>query len=318
MDSSFSSTGSNSALHQDARRVNRFMSRNNNKEKCKSNPSTIGVLSLGSLSSCTSSDSLQNVSFKREYKTYVIEGIHGPVTTDKAPIGAVSNKRDHKRSRQRFKQYVAARQNERAKKLSPNSMGASNRDEYDQMYARQNESPTTITADISRIRDTSNADELDNAFIYTKSPLKSNFNKNIGMIPKKKLSWWDDEENRNKPFLLRSDDLWDDDSCESARRRTAPFGDSGCPHDNLADLIEDYSDRLRSTVADLFQVKRIGDSSMFRENFASFSEDMNEDYEEDRDGGCAGPSMQLFKVVKNILPPVCDFETYDGDVSIWG
>ena len=312
MDTSFSSTGSNSALHQDAIRVNRFLSRNQKKTSSRV-PSP--VISLNALSACASSESLQYVSFEkpREQKTYVIEGIHGPVPTEKVPIRAVSKKRDHGRTRQRFKQYVAAKQNERAKNLSSDLMNVAihhlpipSQDEYDALYPRQNHSPTTVTADVSRI-----GDELDNAFVYAKSPLKSNFNRNIGMIPKKKLTWWDDDENRHKPFLLRSDDLWDDDSDElSYRGRTVLFGNSSCPHDNLKDLIEDYSDRLRSTLVNLFQVKRIGSDSMFRDNFASFSEDLNEDYE--NRGGCAGPSRQLIKVVTNIMPPVCDFETFDG------
>lgn len=317
MDSSFSSTGSNSsALHQDARRVDRFLSINNNRKTPSPTlrvPSPI--LGLASLSACGSSDSLQYVAFEKPPKTYVIEGIHGPVTTEKAPIGAISKKQDHKRSRQRFKQYVAAKQSERARKFSLNVKGVDvphmavpGTTEYEALYPRQNESPTTITADISKLGDASRYQTMDDSFIYTKSPLKSNFNKNIGMIPKKKLTWWDSEENKHKPFLLRSDDLWDDESIERSRERAVLFGNSGCPHDNLKDLIEDFSNRFKSTVVDLFQVKRIGDNPMFRDNFASFSEDLNEDYEDQ--GGCAGPT-QLIKVVKNIMPPVCEFETYD-------
>jgi hypothetical protein len=309
MDTSFSSTGSNSALHQDALRVNRFLSRNQKKTTSRV-PSP--VLGLDALLACGSSESLQYVSFEkpREQKTYVIEGIHGPVPTEKVPI-RVSKKRDHGRTRQRFKQYVAAKQSERARKnLGMHHLPIPSQDEYDVLYPRQNESPTTVTADISNIRYYSDH-ELDDAFIYFKSPLKSNFNRNIGMVPKKKLTWWDDDENRHKPFLLRSDDLWDDCSDEeSYKGRAVLFGNSSCPHDNLKDLIEDYSDRLRSVVTNLFQVKRIGNNSAFRDNFASFSEDLNEDY--DNRGGCAGPSRQLIKVVQNVLPPVCDFETFDG------
>lgn len=325
MDTSFSSssTGSHSALHQDALRVNRFLSRNEKKKQhltSASSPSfrpSSPLFGLNALSACNSGETLHNIvalDEKVQQKTYVIEGIHGPVTTEKAPIGAISKKRDHQRSRQRFKQYVAAKQSERAKKFSVDLLHMPlPSEEYSTYYSRQtNDSPTTVAADISVIENICQIEQdADDAFIcMDRSPLKSNFNRHVGMIPKKKLTWWDDDENRHKPFLLRSDDLYDDYDDESSCRDNVLFGRSICPHDNLKDLIEDYSDRLRSTVVDLFQVKRrIENNAMFRDNFASFSDDI---VDEEEHRGCAGPSRQLMKVVANILPPVCEFETRDS------
>ena len=304
----------------DGVRVNRFLSQNLQKEST-SQGFRIGspLLRLNPLSACASSESLQ-VSFeKAEYKSLTIEGRHGPITTKKSP-NFVRNKRDRNSNRKKkYKQYIYAKQNERINYsysldkttgVPPqNTVGQTE----NQLCSCLSESPTTVAADLSVSRHAYKTDILNDAFIYNakSSSCKSNFNSNIGMIPKKKLTWWDDEMNKHKPFLLKSDDLdYDDDSCVTSPQPSQPFGHSGCPHDNLKDLIEDYSNRLKSTVIDMFQTERIGNTDLFRYNFASFSEDLEDEKTEDTEGGCTGPSRQLMKVVQNILPPVCEFETY--------
>ena len=376
---SSSSLGSNSsALYQDAKRVNRFLSRKStpppefkvdtvgeslhsnsfdnasgitfvmdgvrvNRFLSRKDRTSQGfgigspLLGLNSLSACASSESLQYVSFekagassdslqcvsfeKAECKPFTIEGRHGPVTSNKPP-NDVRNKRDSSTIRKKkYKQYIAAKQNERMEYFrsheTTNSVLSQHtlaQTEYG-LCSRQNESPTTVAADISAIRNAYKSDILNDKFIckVRSSPRRGSFNRNIGMIPKKKLTWWDDEINRHKPFLLRSDDLdYDDDSCVTSSRPGQPFGHSGCPHDNLKDLIEDYSNRLKSTVVDMFQTERIRNADLFRYNFASFSEDLvdGEKNNDEEEGGCAGPSRQLMKVFQNMLPPVCEFETY--------
>jgi hypothetical protein len=253
----------------------------------------------------------------------VIEGIHGPVLTKKEPIGAVSKRRDYKRSRQKFKKYVAAKQSNRAKLLSADELRTPDHSmqDDDNSYGayhqpRCNDSPTTVMIDMSAMQP-QNSHEYKEAYSFIrveKSLLKSNFNRTVGMKPTKRLTWYDDPENAHKPFLLRSDEACDDDDEEYTNRTL--FGDSGCPHDNFRDLIEDYSDRfnmqvcsLRSSVADLFQKvesARTGSSSLFGDNFASFSEDVVDEL--DGNGGGTSPSRQLFKVVQNMLPPVFEFE----------
>jgi hypothetical protein len=211
----------------------------------------------------------------------VIEGIHGPVLTKKEPIGAVSKRRDYKRSRQKFKKYVAAKQSERAKLLSadeirtPDQSMQDDNNSYEAYHQpRCNDSPTTVMIDMCAMQP-QNSHEYEEAYSFIcaeKSLLKSNFNRTVGMKPKKRLTWYDDPENAHKPFLLRSDDSWDNDDKEYT---------SGCPHDNFRDLIEDYNDRLnmqlwklRSSVSGLFQMAdatRNGNFIFGDKLFASFS-----------------------------------------------
>ena len=360
MDSSFSSTStsSNNSLHQDVLRVNRFLSRNHARKQLpsttspthgtsqmhdtsskhdtlqssnKNQPTPSSVPILNVLSACTSINTTlhyihpesqtQNVS-KSTY--VVIEGRHGPIT---------SERRDsNRRSKQtKVKRYVAARR--RAKLMEAkvpseannHSFHTSDSKEIQSSELRVNESPTTVSVDISSINTSTlsslNQPNLNDSFVlpnhntnsttHSTTPLKSNFNKTIGMIPKKKLSWWDDESNKNKPCTLRSDVSWDD--AASYKEEEHPFGNSGCPHDNFKDLWIDYTNRFRTTVVDLFHAK-IGNGTttnrsatiLLRDNFASFSEE--ECYEEYSDG-CVGPTRRLVGVVKMSMPPVCEFET---------
>ncbi|KAL3794780.1 hypothetical protein HJC23_012790 [Cyclotella cryptica] len=339
MDNSFSSTGSRSSSFDAALRVNRFLSMNEKRSSRSSPNLMIGssvMVGVNPLSACHSREGLRCIvqTPPLEVKKYVIEGIHGPVVTEKVPIGAVSRRtRDHKRRRQRFKRYVAAKQSERAKMFALHAMSVDlpittddciRQGEYETYEPREprcNDSPTTIMADLSTISDQNELTRKEAySFIrFERRSLKSNFNRHVGMKPKKRLTWWDDEENTHKPFLLRSDEIWDDDGYyddEFTDRHL--FGNSGCPHDNVKDLMDNYYDRLKNSVADLFQVKlpglraeakRIGNNSLFRDNFASFSDDLMDEEVGDR-GACYGPSRQLIKVVKNILPPVCEFDTF--------
>lgn len=334
MDNPFSPTVSRSNSFDAARRVNRFLSMSEKKSP-RSSPN-ITMVGVNPLSACHSQEGLRCIlqTPPLETKKYVIEGIHGPVVTEKVPIGAMSRKRrDHKRSRQRFKRYVAAKQSERAKMFGLHAMSVdlpittdnciplNECQTYETREPRCNDSPTTIMADLSTISDHTDIKRKQAySFIrFERCSLKSNFNKHVGMKPKKRLTWWDDEENAHKPFLLRSDETWDDDGYDdNAYADRHLFGNSGCPHDNVKDLIDNYYGRLKNTVVDLFQVKlpgiqaeakRIGNNSFFRDNFASFSDDLM-DEEVDGRGGCYGPSRQLIQVFQNVLPPVCEFDTF--------
>ena len=280
MDSSFSSTGSNSSLHHIANRVNRFLSRKDRTQTPTSPTTTTRTVvssSILGIHSCSSSKSVPHkVSpHKSKQNTYVIEGIHGPVTTKKAPIGVTPRKRDPKRNKQKFQKFIAAKQSERVRKLSmdlPHSPIHYPR--------RTNASPTSVIpvdSVTTSMDDTApHQEDTEYSFISvhhkSSSPLKSAFNTHIGMIPKKKLTWWDNEENKDKPCVLRSDDLNDDCSETSLfRDQDVLFGHSGCAHDNFKDLFEDYSGRVRNTMKDLFHVKRMKDH-LFRDTFVSCSE----------------------------------------------
>ena len=106
---------------------------------------------------------------------------------NKEPIGAVSKKHNYRRSRQKFKWYVAARQSKRAKMFS---MQNEDNESYKAYYhPRCNDSPTTVMIDMSALQ-SKNSFEYKEAYSFIrveKSSLKSNSDRTVSMKPKKRL-----------------------------------------------------------------------------------------------------------------------------------
>ena len=293
------------------------------------------------LTSCTSSNGLQCIyepnsnSHPQQCKTarsyVVIEERHDPITTVRSePLSSLQRVRQMK-----VRQFMAAKRRAKIERLQMNQTNLQSPTSTSEMETyssekRLNESPTTVMADISKVlldtstfsRQTNSPNNVNDAIIKdhksittpTVTPLKNRrFTQSIGMVPKKKLSWWDDTQNRHKPFCDKASSYFDltDKEKENDNNR-------GCPHDNFKDLIEDYSSRFRSIVVDLFHVKDMietedSTTSMFRNNFASFSEDLLKEEEEEDNGergggsGCLSPTKRLVGVVKdNIIPLVCE------------
>lgn len=257
----------------------------------------------------------------KQRKKYMIEGIHGPVLTEKKLTNDCNRGR---RKGNRFKRFVEARQTERAKKFDTSLDFIHLREvRKEAVVIRErtgsNDSPTSIMEDISVIIE--KRSDATSAFSFTiLETNNSNLKSSMQQTPhkqKKNLTWWDEDANAHKPFLLKTDETLhgeDDETVNTEDTSVLLFESSGCQANNLKDLYADCRDRFKCALNDIKEeATKIG-KGVTEENLASFSENINDDRKE-----CSLLTKRILNVLTSctmITPPVCVFEANASDDSM--
>jgi hypothetical protein len=211
-----------------------------------------------------------------------------------------------KRKCNRFKRFVEARQNERAKKFytSFESIDMPGR-------TRSNGSPKSIMEDISvGSEKRSDATYALSFTIVEPDNVKGSVHQTTSKQTK-------NPTRRNEGATDAYTPGEDDETVGTEDSPTPLFGRSRCQADNFKDLYEDCRDQFKTTLNDIREeARRIGKGvtqHSFRDNLASFNEEINEDKKE-----CSMLSKQIMEALAScavIEPTVCQYDDDAESVS---